>query len=247
MRRTVCLIVILLCFGFYGCSGNQSETELLSVLSEESKSSVITVSESSEIASSEPEEPLSAERAKANLQEFLNADSLHLKCLVTYAVYDNTPADAKSFEIWKLGNQFRSDEYDGGSIKFRVIADEQQALQYSFSKNTSYEPIMPPAYYSDFYNWDFNGADSGTVSADGEYVIFTIDNIDQFYKKDTAQAGYYYTEIEFGVNNDSVIYVTLYGNSSYSERPQAVNAVTQTYSFVGLNENFDETVFAAPF
>ena len=77
--------------------------------------------------------------------------------------------------------------------------------------------------------------------------IYTIDGIDKFYKKESAQAGYYYTKVEFGVDNTTVLYTTLYGNSSNGEKPSGVNTVTQTYEFVKINEGFNDSVFEAPF
>jgi len=246
VRRNLYIIVLLLCFGLIGCSMNQNSLQTQTVESQAQQLSSVTVSESFKNSSS-GSAVLSVDQAKTVLCDFLTARTLYLKCLVTYAVYDNSPTDAKIFEIWKQGNWFRSDEYEGNSVKFRVIADEQQVTQYSIGKNTSYEPVMPAAYYNDFYQWDCDKANGGTIGPDGKYVILTIDNVDKFYKKDSAQAGYYYTKIEFGVDNERVIYITLYGNSSYGERPQAINAVTQTYEIVSLNEKFDSAVFAAPF
>ena len=192
-------------------------------------------------------EKLDIAKAKSVLIDFLTANSLHLKCMVTYKTYDPSVVEPKLFEVWTKGNYYRCDEYLGEAIRFRIIVKDKDAKQYSMATKSVFDPISPPENYTDYYKWDTTKIDEGKVTTDGKYAIFTIDGIDKFYKKEGAKAGYYYTKIEFGVNNNNVIYTTLYGNSSSGEKPTGVNAVTQTYEFVNINEDFDDSVFNAPF
>ncbi|MBN2883831.1 MAG: hypothetical protein JXN10_09900, partial [Clostridia bacterium] len=192
-------------------------------------------------------EVLDAGKAREVLKEFLTADSLHMKCVVTYKPYDPSPVDPKTFELWIKGLAYRSDEYEGTNIKFTIIVKDNEARQYSMKSKNILSPMSPPENYTDYYKWNTDDIDEGTPGGDGKYIIFTIDNIDRFYKKEGAQAGYYYTKVEFGVDNNKVLYLTLYGNSSYGDRPTGVNAVTQTYEFVNVNEDFNDSIFDAPF
>ena len=186
-------------------------------------------------------------KAKAVLEKFLKADSLHLRIQTTYKVFDPSPVNPKTFELWLRGMDYRNDEYEGNTIKFITIIRNKEAKQYSLNTKNILTPLLPPENYTDYYKWDASKIGMGVVSSDGSYAVFTISDVDRFYKKDTAQAGYYYTKVQFGVNNQTVLYTTIFGNSSYGEKPAQVNAVTQTYQLVGINENFSDSVFNPPF
>ena len=251
-KKPVLLILLLLFISllFFACSSrtNMDQAAFTSEPSKATSKPNMTIVPTSQIPETEPvDEELNPLKAKAALDEFLTADSLHMKCFVTYKLYDPSPVDPKTFELWTRGMSYRSDEYEGNNIKFTIIVQDTDAKQYSMKSGNILSPMSPPENYTDYYKWDTTEIDEGTLSNDGTYMVFSIDGIDRFYKKEGAQAGYYYTKVEFGVNNERVLYLTLYGNSSYGDKPTGVNAVTQTFEFVNVNENFNDSVFDAPF
>jgi hypothetical protein len=244
------LLLVLILLTFFACSSKENIDEIESSsdpseVASKPNMTIVPISQSPDI---EPvDEKLDPLKARAVLDEFLTADSLHLKCVVTYKPYDPSPVDPKIFEVWTKGLWYRSDEYEGSGIKFTIVVKEKDAKQYSMKSKNVLVPVSPPENYTDYYKWDTAAIDGGTPDNDGNYMIFTIDGIDRFYKKEGAQAGYYYTKVEFGVDNNKVLYLTLYGNSSYGDKPSGVNAVTQTYEFVNINEGFDDSIFNPPF
>jgi hypothetical protein len=236
------ITALILC----SCSGGAG-TAKTTVTGKPTSASVETkFSETTKQTSQKPEN-LSTAKAKKVLERFLNADDLHLKMLVTYKTYNPSPVDPKTFELWSRGLNYRSNEYLGDNIKFVTIVKGKDAKQYSMETKHILDPISTPENYTDYFKWDSSKVDAGKIGSDQKYVVFTIDGIDKFYKKENAKSGYYYTKVEFGVDNNSMIYTTLYGNASYGEKPAGVNAVTQTYEFVNINEGFAESVFDAPF
>lgn len=244
------LLLVMISLTLFACSSKENTDSLESksqVPDSTSKPNMTIVPVSQAPETVPAEEELDSGKAREVLREFLTAQSLHMKCVVTYLPYDPSPVAPKTFELWTRGMSYRSDEYEGNNIKFTIIVKEKDAKQYSMKSGNILSPISPPENYTDYYKWDFAAVDEGTQEGNGAYMVYAIDGIDRFYKKEGAQAGYYYTKVEFGVDNNRVIYLTLYGNSSYGDKPTGVNAVTQTYEFVNINEDFTDSVFDAPF
>ncbi len=199
--------------------------------------------ESTTPAIEEPEE-LSLDKAETVLADFLSASDLHLKGEYTSLTADGMKDGPTKFEIWQKGDKMRIDDTRSNGPRSLIVSDGQ-ALYYMYNSKHPIPAIMPINYYHELLGHDLSMTASH-VSDDGKSAVFSFD-VDAFYKNDSAQAGYYVTKKEYGVNNNTVLYQKVYGKDSYGPKPSVVNVVTQAFSLVEINKGIADTVFDAPF
>ena len=210
----------------------------------------VTIEPTQEIPPPADEEPgeapaaINIDRAGTVLADFLSAAGMHLKGEYS-GVYTNGMKDGPTqLEIWKKGEKIRIDDARSDGPRSLIVSNGK-AIYYMYNTKHVIPSIMPTAYYTGLLGQDFSQATS-RISGDGQSALFSFE-IDAFYKNDAAQKGYYVTKIEYGVDNDSVLYQVVYGKDSYGTKPSAVNTVTQIFSVVEIDKGVNDNIFDVPF
>jgi hypothetical protein len=228
-----------------GCSntaGNMADD-----LSQTTEASITEItSQYTEVSSSTEVTVIDSEKARAVLMAFENSATKHIKGSYSSIYYTGQTDGPTVFEMWIKSGRIRLDEYRDGALYRTLYSIDGTAKNYMYSSGNTIDSIMPLGYYTSLFAQDITKAESLGTDESGGVAIFRF-VVDGFYKLETAQSGYYVTEIIYYVDNTKIISHIVFGRDSTGEKPEQLNTVTQTLDIVEIGIEIDDTIFDPPF